>query len=293
MRPVRSSVFSAVFACTASVLATAPAQAGFNATFTGADPSAGTFAYTARGTSHSSLAGRMNWTATTAGPTGLLGMNGQSGNGFITFCIEVSQHVTSNHSYTLDPQALHTLPNSGAVTPMNSNKANDVAQFWARWASDIAALQPTGSRVIAGFNGGNAVYQDVIGSAIQLAIWEIVFEKDYSTDGTVATYTAGHYDVTTEAATNGGFVVTGGKQLSRDLANHMLSLVDFNGGAAANVIGFKVTNGMNHHQDQVGLLEGPNNLVPTPAPAAVVLALTGLVPCVVFRRRLAGRPAAN
>jgi hypothetical protein len=300
MRPVRPFVFSAVLTCVVSVLPATTAQAGFNATFTGADPTAGLFTYTARGTSHSSLAGRMNWTTTDAGaPAGLLGQNGQTGNAFVTFCIEVTEHVTANTSYSLNVQGLATLPGSGPASPMNANKANDLAQLWARWAAEIAALDASDGPPLPTMTiNGTSYTHNEVGSALQLAVWEIVYEKDYSADGSVAAYDPDpdadgyyYYSVSRQHGSGQGFKVTGGDSDSRGLANYLLSKVDFNGGAAANLVGFLVGNG---NQDQVGLLDGTtNNLVHAPAPAAVVLAVTGLVPCLVFRRRIAGRTAAN
>src|SRR5207253_1210399 len=128
-----------------------------------------------------------DWTTTAAIDASLANLNGQTGNKFITFCIEVTQNVNIGGTYTFTQQGAGTLPTSGA---MGANKANDLAQFWKANAGTIAGLTTA---------------DDALAAAIQLAIWEIVYEKDYS-----GAYTAGYYNVNSEQAAGQGFKVTSG-----------------------------------------------------------------------------------
>lgn len=285
MRPL-GSAFALFCSVTTIVVTSSTANAGFNfgATFNSVDPAFGSYNYTARGGTHTSAGGRMNWTSTSTLHDAFAGLNGRTGNNFITFCIEVTANISGSQTYNIETKQLKDLPTSGSPSPMDAAKANDIAQFWGRWESTIASLQTTGNTNIAGFG---AVTFDQLGTAIQLAIWEIVYEQD----GT-------GYNVNTEGALNQGFRVNSGDATTRSLANHLLTYqMDFTSANTnlANVIGLKVTQGGNNRQDQVTIIDdeyyvdGNGDPQPVPVPPAIVLALTGIAGGIFLRRRLAGQ----
>lgn len=274
------------------------AQAGvtFGAKFNDVNPDAGGFNYKARGTSHSSLAGRMMWNSTSTIHDAFAGLNGQTGNNFITFCIEVAAPVNFGKTYSIETKLLKDLPTSGSPTPMQAAKANDIAQFWGKWKNQIKNLQTPGYT----FMGYTAAQ---LGSAIQLAIWEIVFEKDGIT-GTA-------YDVSkdgdgTAADANKGFKVTAGDSGSRTLANYLLTsdtgLFSDTNTNLANVVGLKLTGTGSEsgfdRQDQVTIIDDdwvvtPEGLLePVPVPPAVVLVAAGIASGLFLRRRIAGQQTA-
>lgn len=281
-----------------AVAAGSTAQAGmlFDATFKGVNPSeSGNFTYYARSnTSATSSAGRMNWLGSNSPNllppnfAAFRNLNGQgTGNDkFITFCIEVTQNVANDAKYQIETKQLKDLPTSGSPSPMQAAKANDVAQFWGKWKTQIAGLQAN-----TGITADSITYSAAeLASALQLAIWEIVYEA-----------TGTGYDVKNEAGGNGsgqGFRVTGepaAGNSSRTLANYLLNNTDFENGGLANVVGLKVGS-MN--QDQVtiigdGWVIKPDGLIEAvPVPPAVVLVAAGIASGLFLRRRLAGQSAA-
>lgn len=293
MRSLRPSVF-ALFVCVGSALSSSTARAGFQATFLGADPSVGSFTYFASGSTggsapngqtHTSAAGLMNWHTTSPNAGGLPNSQGN----FVTFCIDVSQRATSPTTFMA--QSLVGLP--APAPQMNADKADNLTQFLYRWQTTISQLAPGSgaSNLTLTLNDSSTVThnQNKIAAAIQLAIWEIVYE-------TPTNYDLPNYDV----KNGSGFYVNSGSgniNTVRTLANTLLGQVNYQLGGRANVVGLLASGGT--AQDQVAILPGGwtpdefGNIVSTPAPAAVVLALTGLVPCVVLRRRFAGQPTAN
>lgn len=276
-----------------AVAAGSTAQAGmtFDGKFNSVDPAYGSYNYTARGGTHTSLGGRMNWTGSGSLPTNFdafRGLNGQTGNNFITFCIEVTANVSYGSTYKVVTDQLKNLPTSGPSAPMNAAKANDIAQFWGRWKSTIATLQTSGTTTVSGFG---SVQFDQLGSAIQLAIWEIVYEKA----GT-------GYTVDSEGGSGQGFVVNTGDATTRALANYLLgqTVFDDSNTNLANVIGLKLTNadGTANYQDQVTIIDDDyyvnefGDPVPVPVPPAVVLVAAGIASGLFLRRRIAGQQAA-
>lgn len=284
MRSVRQFVFAVGCACTLLAPAST-ARAGFNATFTGADPMAGVaFTYFAAGSTggsgtgetHISAAGRMDWSTTDpAAPGDLFNKNGQSNGAFVTFCIDVSHWVQGTQTFTVLGSS--SLP----------SYSNALAHFWAQWADVIKNLDPNAPSTtlvsIAGISGSYS--NDQIASALQLAIWEIVYDVADSN---------GNYDVTSGS----GFRVT--SPPSTDpiviLANGLVNPHNWTSGNVATLLFLQSGHpDSTHGQDQVtGYLDTNHQQDnPTPVPPGVVLALTGLLPCLAFRRRLAGRPAVS
>jgi hypothetical protein len=111
----------------------------------------------------------------TGGFTGLL--NGQA---FLSYCIELLQtfHFNTNYTYSIVPVA--TAPNTHTATSVNPPPGMGAAK-----ATDLA-------RLLGGFFAGSFA-TTVKSAAMQLAIWEIVYETP-----------GGSYDVS-----SGGFRVTG------------------------------------------------------------------------------------
>ncbi len=172
-------------ALTAAVLATAAgAQASVViATFNGASPSR-TFDITVNGGSTTSnvRAGLMNWTRTGGDAPGLSPT-------FWTFCIELSQHVSNNQSYTYTLTAPELAPNT---SPMGLSRADLLSELFGRF---IAALDFSSQNQVSGF---------------QLAIWEIV-----------------HDDGLDLAA--GDFQVLSGNTTARTMAQNYLNAIDGTG----------------------------------------------------------------
>ncbi|MEO2091395.1 MAG: hypothetical protein ABGY75_18210 [Gemmataceae bacterium] len=253
----------------------------FDAKFNDVNPDAGGFNYTARGVGHSSLGGRMMWNSTSTLHDAFAGLNGQTGNNFITFCIEVAAPVNFGNTYKIETQQLKDLPTSGSPAPMNAAKANDVAQFWGKWKTEIKNLQSN-----TGFMSYSAAQ---LGSAIQLAIWEIVFEKDNTA-----------YNVTSEGGSEQGFKVTSGDAGALTLAQYLLDHTDFSDANTnlANVVGLKVTQSGADRQDQVTIIDDDyvvtpgGNIEQVPVPPAVVLVAAGIASGLFLRRRIAGQQAA-
>ncbi len=277
-----------------AVAAGSTAQAGmlFDATFKGVNPSeSGNFKYYARSnTSTTSSAGRMNWLGSNSPnplPTNFAAfrnLNGKSGNYFISFCIEVTQSVANNATYGIETKQLKDLPTSGSPSPMQAAKANDIAQFWGKWKTQIAGLEAGTGMTVGSVNYTAAE----LASAVQMSIWEIVYEADSTA-----------YNVYTEggSASGQGFWVQNepGGNSSRDLANYLLGNTDFTNGALANVVGLKVGS---INQDQVtiigdGWVVKPDGLIEAvPVPPAVVLVAAGIASGLFLRRRIAGQQTA-
>lgn len=131
-------------------LAALPAAAGtVTATFDTVSPST-VFYYTLNGTNSAVYAGQINWTRTGGTQTGL------PDTSFSTFCVELTQHIQFNQSYTYDVIDL-----SQASSPvMGEDKAGDIGRLWAKY-NPLADDTPNNA------------------TAFQMAIWEILHDTDY------------------------------------------------------------------------------------------------------------------
>lgn len=120
----------------------------------------------------------------TGGFTGLL--NGQA---FLSYCIELLQtfHFNTDYTYTVAPVA--SAPNTHTAT-----STNPPAGMGAAKATDL-------SRLLGGFFAGSFA-TTVRSAAMQLAIWEIVYETP-----------GGGYDVS-----SGGFRVSGNLKVNQSAA---------------------------------------------------------------------------
>lgn len=199
------------------------------------------------------IAGQLNWTATTS----VDGITGP-GNTFGTFCIEIPQHVHLSSSYTFDSKPLGELPTT-RNPKMGDLKA---AQLQALWASSFADASTSAIKL----------------AAFQTAIWETVYENSTNYGVASGNFLAKNNDAVTSqadiylASINGSQLVGG-----------VLKSSSGNTLARANVVGFKVTKGTTDAQDQI-TEDDSNTTFATPAPASLVLALTGIIPLGLLRR---------
>jgi hypothetical protein len=198
-----------------------------------------------------------------------------SGNVLPSFCIEITQDVYEGSTYNFHPTALTSLPTSGPK--LDSTKIMELSQLWGA---------EYGNLMVA----GNQSKTDSNSAAFQIAIWAIVYGNDNLAGlawngNTLTSGVSGSYP-------NGGnpFTATG-----TDANTAFSWLQNVQSGAwnsyNANLAGFAVgPNGQN--QDQIAELkngyyvDGNGNIVCTPAPSALILALSGLIPCFAMRRRL-------
>lgn len=102
-------------------------------------------------------AGLFNWTRTSGS------YSGAQGN-FMSFCTELGEHVGYGNNYCYDVMALESAPNS--LGGMGSAKANLLRELFGRYYT------PAFGSVLS----ANAA------TAMQLSIWEIVFETGGSLD---------------------------------------------------------------------------------------------------------------
>jgi hypothetical protein len=242
-------------------LSAARAEAGFNATLNSVTTNNGNYVtVTVQNTNtpnfgENVIAGQLNWTATSA----VGGLTG-AGNRFGTFCIEIPRDVYLGSTFTLAQTDLTALPTSGP-----SLTVPKVAQIQALWAASRGSLA-TGTDY----------------AAFQLAIWEIVYENGstYNVSAGQGNFTARNNAAVTAKANQYLQTVNGSQFVNGVLVNNGTEL------ARANVVGFRVTqNGAGDYQDQIA------EIAPTPAPPALVLVLSGLLPLLAFRRQLLNRAA--
>ena len=273
--PTVISVLKALGTCLCvalGLLASArPADAGFNATLNSVsrDSSNNYVTLAVQNTDSNNAfnfsnvtAGRLNWTASSSVP-GLTG----SGNTFGTFCIEIPQHVSLNSAYDFTQKDLNDLPTSRNPV-MGLLKGAQIQAVWAAWHGSIVVT-------------GNATATATNYAAFQVAIWEIVYDNSSTSSYDVITgnfIASSNSTVTSQANTYLATVSGSAFDANNVLKKNGTAL------ARANVVGFEVRTGSNGEaQDQIAVV--------APAPPAVVLLLSGLVPFLAFRRRLLNRTA--
>jgi hypothetical protein len=132
------------------------ANAGFDticATFNGVSPgSDGQYSLNSGANwNNTGAAGLFNWTRTAGTYTGAQG-------NFWSFCTELGEHVGPGNNYCYDVRDLQDAPSSG---PMGAAKANQVRELFGRYYTPAF---------------GSALSADAA-TAMQLSIWEIVFEN--------------------------------------------------------------------------------------------------------------------
>jgi hypothetical protein len=114
-----------------------------------------------------SLDGGANWGNT--GPAGLFNWTRTSGSyagaqgNFWSFCTELGEHVGGGSNYCYDVRDLQDAPSSG---PMGSAKANLLRELFGRHYTPAFGSSLSGT----------------VAAAMQLSIWEIVFENSGTLD---------------------------------------------------------------------------------------------------------------
>lgn len=147
-------------------------------------------------------------------------------------------------------------------------KGAQIQAVWAAWHGSIVVTS-------------NATATAANYAAFQVAIWEIVYDTSSTSsyDVTTGNFRASNNSTVTSQA-NTYLSTVSGSAFDAD------NVLKKNGTALAraNVVGFEVRTGSNGEaQDQIAVV--------APAPPAVVLLLSGLVPFLAFRRRLLNRTA--
>jgi hypothetical protein len=135
------------------------ANAGFDticATFNGVSPGSGGQYSLNSGANWQGYgsAGLFNWTRTSGT------YSGAQGN-FMSFCTELGEHVSNGSNYCYDVVSLEIAPSSG---PMGALKADQVRELFGRYYTPAF---------------GSVLSADAA-AAMQLSIWEIVFETSGS-----------------------------------------------------------------------------------------------------------------
>lgn len=180
--------------------------------------------------------------------SGGVGDDAEYNGNHVTFCTDLSQRVTSTPR-TYEIVGLDEMPNS---TPMGNAKANAIRKMY-----DFA----TGSQLLS-------TASTDLGSAFQLAVWEIITDYNPSILGGNLSVTSGSFRAT---KTDGGSLWTG-------VQTHLAALL---GAATTEGNGSSYLAGIRSSgfQDQI---------VPIPAPGSVALAGLGVL-CLTGRRRHTGR----
>lgn len=150
------------FGILAAAVAAASAQAGFDtieATFNGVSPgSNGTYSldgganWTASG-----AAGQFNWTRTGGTYAGAQGA-------FMAFCTELTEHVGAGNGYSYEVKPLELAPDS--LGGMGAAKAELIRELFGRFYSPAFGAVLSSDRA----------------TAMQLSIWEIVYENHAGLD---------------------------------------------------------------------------------------------------------------
>jgi len=243
----------------AVLAATGPtARAGFDANFTGMDPGLSMKLYF-NGSNHSGIqTGIYHWTQIPPNTTNALPTN------FWTFCIEVTQTFSNPVHYDLVNLESAPSPGNGAGNgtpgnpngPMGTNKANMIRELLAY----VAGGNPTAFYASLA-NSPTSSAEKVTAAAIQLSIWEIVFENSGTLDVSNGTFHANY------AANASGTLQEQAVYQANNWLNYLTSTANVSHARLDNVYG--LTSG--NQQDQLVL-------TPVPAPSGLVLALTALVP---------------
>ncbi len=192
-------------------------------------------------------AGVFNWTGTAGNPAGLQG-------GYRAFCIELTQNVSPNTSYTYQTAALEMAPQPATtVTPMGAAKASAIRELFGRFYSPSFGFD---------INGPGISNEEA--AAMQLALWEIVYETASSSGPGPGAAFGLNFGLA------GGNAVFSGNASVLGLASGFLAALDGTGPQALDLIALTSDTA----QDM---------LIPTPG--AAVLAGLGLVAAGRRRRR--------
>lgn len=152
----RSSLLGALCAVTVATCA----NAGFDtviATFNGVNPGSGISYSLNHGDDWSNTtAGLFNWTRTGGSYAG-------AQDNFMSFCTELGEHVSNGNSYSYNIVSLETAPNTD---PMGTEKAALIRELFGRYYTPAFG----------------APLSTNAATAMQLAIWEIVFETRSTLD---------------------------------------------------------------------------------------------------------------
>jgi hypothetical protein len=263
-------------AVAALAVVSTPAQGGYVFRFDDVAPKIAV-SYTLDGVgSGNTYAGRMNWSqpAPTADDVPWLGQQ------FWTFCIEVGQHVSYGATYS-DYLGLN-LENApapgagaggpgGAAGPMQAAKADAIRRLFGYTTGTL------------GINVSSPGLDKIDAAALQIAIWEIVFEDALNTAWNA---TDGEFRITSNSADSDAAEARANLWLTH-LRTNTVAPTTFN------VIALSSPTA----QDQLVVINpgwtpgGGGTVSPVPAPPAVVLGLAGVLPLVTAgwaRRRLAG-----
>jgi hypothetical protein len=178
------------------------------------------------------FAGEINWSQAPANNANWIN------NQFTTFCIEITQHVGINGTYTFETKSLENAPVSPASPMGYTGKADQIRRMWTYAHADSTRLD-----------------SNVENAAFQQSIWKIL-NASFTVD---AGLTANVNTFITE---------------SNNASNAKANLIALTSSAVQDQI-VELKPGYGPHGDEV---------VPTPAPAALVLLLTGAVPFFVSRR---------
>jgi hypothetical protein len=117
------------------------------------------FAYTLDGVTSNGLtyAGEFNWTRTGGDHPGA------PDGDFVTFCVELTQHINFNTTYTYNVVPLENAPDPGGygvTLGMGIEKADMIRELWGRHFADIQDSDTA--------------------AAFQVAVWEIVYDDERS-----------------------------------------------------------------------------------------------------------------
>ena len=199
------------------------------------------------GVSSPVYAAGLNWVQTQDGGVDVPWLS----HNFTSFCIEYNQHVNFGSNYTYQLATLQSAPEPGAG--MGTLKADQIRRLWAGYRSAIdVAPNPVS---VTGSDGKYSINEKY--AAFQVAIWKIL-------GTTLPTFAL---DIETLATV----YITHARSSDTRLAN-LVALTN------------------DGKQDQIVEISGgwtPNgfgDVVQTPAPAALILAMSGLVPLFAFGR---------
>lgn len=194
------------------------------------------------------------------------------GDPFVTFCLDFNNTLASGW-WKSGGFADTALNGQSSPAVRQNNSLFRAANLYSQYANGV----------LGAFNSSNSAARQaarIEGAALQLAIWEVLYEPNPS-DTTAA------YNVLSEGAKNKGFVVTSANSAITTRANQMLSAASVADFGLENTFWNAVTDssGMNSRSSQD--LIGPFAPVPEPSTyfAGALLCLPVLVNAIRARKR--------